>query len=656
MKKTVMRVLAVALIIAVILSMSVTSASAADKAYIKKLTDAGFPSDYAKILEQVHQKHPTWTFTPLITGLDFDAAVAGESKDDYTTTDITVSYNLLISRNRGTYNKDGSYTYTIVDGNQEKQTGHADASDLCISYFMDPRNFLLEDRTIFQFLDMSYPDDDSGILEALKVVTKGTFLEQSENGKTQAQMYMEAGQESDVSPIYLVSRTLQEVGTDGKNGQVSGTYKGYEGYYNYFSIGAYASTTGGQVANGLKYAKKQGWNTREKAIKGGAAFISQGYISKGQYTPYLTKFNVNPNCKYSVYTHQYMSAVNDPAQTSRTVYNGYKSIMDKIAVNFVIPVYKNMPNFTAASIKLNDTTNEVKGQEPTKGSEKFGLRKEPHYMAESDGALANGTDLVILERLRSTVVATDKANVYAFTLRLPFWYKVKYKNDKGKEITSYTAFENVPVTSTVKMNVGDKRTFEYTLSKEVKNAVRFEILDSRIATVDIKTGEVVAKKTGKTVLIAYTASGSVDYVNITVTKGDGTPAELTSSTLGIDQKEAIVSGVAVNTTVKKLLSGVNEKEFAAVYKDGKKQKDDVKLATGMTLALVVNDNVVKEYTIAVTGDTNCDGALGPGDAVLVLRHLSDLQTLEGAVLKAADANKDSSIGPGDAVTILRAIG
>ena len=652
MKKTVTRAVAVALIIAVVLSMSVTVVSAADKAYIKTLTDAGFPSDYARLLEQVHQKHPTWTFTPIVTGLDFDAAVAGESKDDYTTTDITVSYNLLISRNRGTYNKDGSYTYKIVDGNQDKQTGHADASDLCISFFMDPRNFLLEDRTIFQFLDMSYPDDDSGLLDALNVITKGTFLEQSENGKSQAQMYMEAGQAYDVSPVYLVSRTFQEVGTDGKNGQVSGTYKGYEGYYNYFSVGAYASTSGGQVANGLKYAKNHGWNTREKAIHGGAEFIANGYINKGQYTPYLTKFNVDPNATYSTYTHQYMSAVNDPAQTARTVFNAYNNanILDSIAINFAIPVYKNMPNFTATSIKLNDTTNSVTGQEPG-GSSKFGLRKEPHYMAASDGTVANGTEMQILDRLRSTVVCSDKANVYAYTLRLPFWYKVKVD---GK--TSYTAYENVPVTATVQMKVGDSRLFEYSLSKSVKNAVRFEILDSRIATVDIKTGEVVAKKTGKTILIAYTASGSVDYVNIAVTQGDGTPTELTSSKLTIDQKEAMVSGIKVNTTVKSLLAGVNEKAYAAVYKDGKKQPDNTKLATGMTLCLVINDNVVKQYEIAVTGDTNCDGALGPGDAVLVLRHLSNLQTLSGAVLKAADANKDGDLGPGDAVTILRAIG
>ncbi|MBR0088422.1 MAG: dockerin type I repeat-containing protein, partial [Clostridia bacterium] len=186
--------------------------------------------------------------------------------------------------------------------------------------------------------------------------------------------------------------------------------------------------------------------------------------------------------------------------------------------------------------------------------------------------------------------------------------------------------------------------------------VRFEMLDSRIASVNILTGEVVAKATGTTQLIAYTASGSVDYINVTVTKADGVPSQITSGTLNIDQSARLVSGISIGTTVQTLINSVNEKNYVAVYKGGTKQSNTTPLATGMTLALVINGNVVKQYEIAVTGDTNCDGSLGPGDAVLVLRHLSGLQTLSGAVLKAADLNKDNSIGPGDAVTILRAIG
>lgn len=652
MKKMLIRLFSVVMVIAIVLSFSIIPSYAADKEYISSLKNAGFPSDYAELLEKVHAKHPKWTFTPLVTGLNFDDAVAGESKAGLTTTDVTVSYFLLISRDKGSYNSDGTYTYKIVDGNQSKQTGHADASDLCISYFMDPRNFLTEDRTIFQFLDMSYPDDDAGLRDSVVTAVSGTFL------KKHVDALMTAGTTYDINPVYLVSKIFQEVGTSGENSAVNGKVSGYEGYYNCYNIGAYASSTGTAVINGLKYAKDKGWTSIDKSIIGGAEFIAKGYTSVGQHTPYLTKFNVNPkNTSYSLYTHQYMSAVNDPAQSARTIYNAYNeaNILDT-TINFVIPVFKDMPTFSSTSVKLDDSTNSVVGKEPS--SNNFYLRTEPNrnasYYSENGKAkaFANGTSVTILDRVRSNIVTDDDSshNLYMFQLKLPFWYKVKV----GK-IEAYTAYENIPIDATVTMKVGDKRTFGYSLTNGVTGAVRFEVLDSRIATVNAKTGEVVAKSTGTTQLIAYTASGSVDYINLTVALAEGVPEKITSSKLEINQSKKLVSNISAGTTVNKLLSSVNETDYVAVYKDGEKQAKDVKLATGMQLCLVVNGNIIKQYTIAVTGDTNCDGSLGPGDAVLVLRHLSNLQSLSDAALLAADANKDGDYGPGDAVTILRAI-
>lgn len=653
MKNLVKRFLAIALVIAVILSFSITSASAIDQSYINSLTAAGFPSDYASLLEQVHAKHPNWTFTPLITGLNFDDAVAGESKDNVTTTDITVGYNLLISRNRGTYNSNGSYTYTIVDGNQTKQTGHADASDLCISYFMDPRNFLLEDRTIFQFLDMSYPSNDAGLRDSVVSATTGTFL------ASHVDALMTAGVTHKVNPVYLVSKIIQEVGSSGENSAVNGKTAGYEGYYNCYNIGAYANNSGTAVQNGLKYAKDKGWNSIDASIIGGAEFIAKGYTAVGQHTPYLTKFNVNPNnTSYSLYTHQYMSAVNDPAQSARTIYNAYNNAnILETSINFVIPVFKDMPSFASTSVKLNDSTNSVTGKEPSANN--FYLRTGPNrnasYYSEGGKAKAfpNGTAVTILDRVRSTVITDGDGShsLYMFQLQLPFWYKVQI----GSTV-AYTAYENIPINATVAMKVGDKRTFGYTLTNGATGAVRFEMLDSRIASVNVKTGEVVAKSPGTTQLIAYSASGSVDYINITVSYGSGVPTQLTSPTVTVNQSNGIASNIKIGTTVNSLLSAINEKGYVAVYKNGAAQGGDVRLATGMKLCLVINGNVVKQYDIAVTGDTNCDGSLGPGDAVLVLRHLSGLQPLSGAVLVAADANKDGGYGPGDAVTILKSIG
>ena len=86
------------------------------------------------------------------------------------------------------------------------------------------------------------------------------------------------------------------------------------------------------------------WTTPKKAIVGGAKFISSGYISNGQNTSYLKKFNVNPLSFYAQYTHQYMANLRAPAGEANTT---YKSLNENNLLgndfNFYIPVYNNMP-------------------------------------------------------------------------------------------------------------------------------------------------------------------------------------------------------------------------------------------------------------------------------------------------------------------------
>ena len=98
--------LTLVIMLSTIMSFSVP-AFAADSKYIKSLVNKGFPEDYATILAQVHKEHPNWTFTPLVTGINFDDAVAGESQNGLCTTDVDISYFLLLTRDRGSYNKDG---------------------------------------------------------------------------------------------------------------------------------------------------------------------------------------------------------------------------------------------------------------------------------------------------------------------------------------------------------------------------------------------------------------------------------------------------------------------------------------------------------------------------------------------------------------------
>ena len=171
---------------------------------------------------------------------------------------------------------------------------------------------------------------------------------------TYAQAFMNAAESYDVSPYHLVSRVIQEVGYNGSR-SVSGTEPGYEGIYNYYNIGAYQSSD--PVINALKWASTlppnekdekylRPWNSRYKAILGGAKYIATCYISVGQNTQYLQKFDVVANG--GLYSHQYMSNIMAASSEGIRTYNKYSNLrLLSNSFTFLIPVYDNMPNLPA---------------------------------------------------------------------------------------------------------------------------------------------------------------------------------------------------------------------------------------------------------------------------------------------------------------------
>ena len=123
----------------------------------------------------------------------------------------------------------------------------------------------------------------------------------------------------------------------------------------------------GAIKNGLQYAKDgKGasqatkdkylipWNTKEKAITGGAIFIGSSYINVGQNTIYLQKFDVNDDRGSDLFWHQYMTNVLAPYSEGKSIYNGYqKSGLLEMPMSFIIPVYNNMPEIPVDSPSIN---------------------------------------------------------------------------------------------------------------------------------------------------------------------------------------------------------------------------------------------------------------------------------------------------------------
>lgn len=116
-----------------------------------------------------------------------------------------------------------------------------------------------------------------------------------------------------------------------------------DGWYqvSYQNVTGYMCSKYIHVAGYDKYDRP--WTSPKKAIIGGAKFISNSYISRGQFTSYLKKFNVNPNGYYEIYNHLYMSNLAAPSSEAIISYEAYKKngLFD-LPLEFNIPIYKNM--------------------------------------------------------------------------------------------------------------------------------------------------------------------------------------------------------------------------------------------------------------------------------------------------------------------------
>jgi len=113
------------------------------------------------------------------------------------------------------------------------------------------------------------------------------------------------------------------------------------------------------------------WNSPYKAIVGGAIYISNGYISKGQFTSYLKKFNVNPDGHYAIYNHQYQTNIAAPSSEAYSSWRAYdkagymKTGSESFPFIFTIPVYNNMADaykvegVTGANLSTSDITDDA---------------------------------------------------------------------------------------------------------------------------------------------------------------------------------------------------------------------------------------------------------------------------------------------------------
>lgn len=392
--------------------------TASDTAFEDHMRSQGFPESYKPYLRTMHSKHPKWVFTAQKTGLDWNTVLAEE---------CVVGRNLVHdgapdswkSCEKGAFDAP-SGTWYGLDGTWVA------ASEGIIAYYLDPRNFINDDY-IFMFENQSYNKsvhNKSGV----KAILKGTFMSGDftapDTGVTYnyAQTFMDAAKKSGVSPYHLASRCRYEQGVNGAP-QSLGTVPGYEGYFNFFDINAYytSTMTAGEMA--CKFASTYDptyllpWTNQQKSIIGGAIYLGSGYINRQQDTLYLQKFDVIDGGN-GLYYHQYMTCVFGQANEAVEMKNAYTSEVLSSAIEFKIPVYSNMP--ASACTKPSSTGD------------------NNNLLTRFDAITSDGVDLL--------------ANFYRYTQEYSFTV------DSG---VSYVTFKCIPYSSAASVSGAGKKTLEY---------------------------------------------------------------------------------------------------------------------------------------------------------------------------------------------------
>ena len=545
-----------------------------------------FPESYHDSLRLLHTIYPNAIFKAYDTRLDFNTVVKNEatlgksliwdsnnSRDGLKHMD---SYNYKTNKFANNYPGGGSTWYA--------------ASKETIAYYIDPRNFLNENR-VFMFESLSYSASIHTV-DGVASILSGSFMakEKVDGGsKTFAQVIYNAGNKYQISPYYLASRILQETGYT-RSALVKGTYPSYpqfNGYYNFFNYGASGTNV---VYNGLNYAYKKGWNSEEKAITGGASLVGTDYISVGQDTNYFQKWDVtcrkaNVNdCTF--YSHQYMQNIEAPYSEADSTYDGYKetfgSKMYDLPFIFTIPVYKNMP-------------------------EKALLPSEKNPINYLKTLTVNGKSVSNFNSLKTAYSITLPSNVGSVSVGAT----VIESKSKVSGIGTIKITKNgqvIPVTVTAQN--GDKLVYNITVKLTDAESMTLDDTINNIKSGTFKDGYITGLTNTSTIIKAVTDVNELADVKVTDLNGK-------------EASDSVGTGYKVTITV-----GEESKTFEVVIYGDTNGDGEIDILD----LLRVQKHILKASTLNETqikaSDVSKDGTVDILDLLKVQKHILGASTIK----------------------------
>jgi len=333
--------------------------------FAREMRERGFPKDYALALADLHERHPTWTFEPLLVD-DMDWS-------DVVDRECTPGWNLVVSNAwaPGKWLKSGLKNYTPYYAKNARAYDSGSwyqASRAAVAYFLDPRNFLNEDE-VFMF-ETIRAGKKAPSKEAVEEALAGSFMRKStyDGGKILfSDLILDVSRKTGVSAVFLAARLKSEQGGGtvqamGKIGDAIGK-KECNGIYNLFNSGACGTGISEIRLNAWREATSEEtrqryggpWTSQEKAIRGGAQKIRERYVDCWRDTSYLQKFSVAPKAG-SFRWKQYMQNIAAPLAEARSTAAAYRASGElEREHRFIVPVFKNMPGSAARDPARGDS-------------------------------------------------------------------------------------------------------------------------------------------------------------------------------------------------------------------------------------------------------------------------------------------------------------
>ena len=447
------------------------------------------------------------------------------------------------------------------------------------------------------------------------------------------------------------------------------------------------------------------WNTPKKAIVGGALYIAKGYISKGQYTSYLKKYNVNPNGSYAIYTHLYQANIMAPKSEAYTSFLAYykNNAMD-LPFNFSIPVFENMgeTNYKPSTGKTDanlDRIDNVEDQEFEKKLSDFPDSYKP-YLRALHKEHANWTFTAMKTNLDFTTAAINFRLTGAINSTDS---KLTELDSKGKPVPTNESGWYYPNLEAVKYYMDPRNWLNETFVFMFENLSYIEVDDKIVQSVLSRNAAIaeydvidnqsfvsIYKEAGKTASVnpVYLASLSVQEIKSDNTSGSkfvydgveyeglfnyynigayssasnplraglvwasagictscGTYNPSTTPTSPAETKPVVEVGNIANVGGKANGSYVSGFSLGTTVESISSK--DTNLSYSTTGVLKTGSTIKYKdgttFTVVIFGDLSGDGIINSADLLKLRQHLLGTNQLSGAYLEAAKVTGNNNI-------------